>query len=217
MNTIKLFKDLNADEFSLLLNKLNACNEAIEWAKDKTAVEVIEQCNKGEWLLWLFKKINPENLQMLTLAKGHCANTIRNILKDERSIKAIDASIQFGEGKISREELNKAADDAFAAYKTVPYSDYATTAAYKAAHKAADDDVSDAVIYAAAYTIYTADDTAYSAAYTAYTADAATYAAVYAAYASAAVYSTDAKQNNQLLTANICRQYLSFSNIQITL
>jgi len=111
----KLFKDLTASEFMQLLIKKNACNEAIGWAKNKTANEVIEQCYRGDWLLWLFKKIDPENLQMLTLAKGRCSNTARHLMKDERSINAVDAAISFGEGRISIIELNAYAAAADAA------------------------------------------------------------------------------------------------------
>jgi len=92
-----------------LLIKLNACDEAIEWAGNKSWKEIYNTCHRGEWLLWLFKRTNPNDLQLLTLAKGHCANTVRHLMKDERSIKAVDAAIAFGEGRISRDELDDAA------------------------------------------------------------------------------------------------------------
>jgi len=97
-----------------LLNKLNACKDAREWAGDKSWQEIYNTCHRGDWLLWLFKRTNPDDLQLLTLAKGHCANTVRHLMKDERSIKAVDAAIAFGEGKISRDELDAAAADAAA-------------------------------------------------------------------------------------------------------
>ena len=92
-----------------LLMKLNACPEAMEWAGDKSWEEIYNTCHRGDWLLWLFKRTNPDDLQLLTLAKGHCANTVRHLMKDERSLKAVDAAIAFGEGKISREKLNTSA------------------------------------------------------------------------------------------------------------
>ena len=97
-----------------LLMKLNACKDAREWAGDKSWEEIYNTCHRGDWLLWLFKRTNPDDLQLLTLAKGHCANTVRHLMKDERSIKAVDAAIAFGEGKISRDELDAAAADAAA-------------------------------------------------------------------------------------------------------
>jgi len=122
-----------------LLMKLNACKDAREWAGDKSWQEIYNTCHRGDWLLWLFKRTNPDDLQLLTLAKGHCANTVRHLMKDERSLKAVDAAIAFGEGKISKEELDAAAsaDAADAAYAAAraPYD--AAAAAYAAAAAAA--------------------------------------------------------------------------------
>ena len=188
-----------------LLIKLNACNEAMEWAGDKTWEEIYRTCHRGDWLLWLFKQTNPNDLRLLTLAKGHCANTVRHLMKDERSIKAVDAAIAYGEGRIDIEELNNAATtaDAYAAADAAAYAAYATDAyadAYAAAAAAAyaTDAAADAAdAYADAYVA--ADAAAYAAAY----ADAA-YATDADAYAAAAA----AKKNNQQQTADICRQYL---------
>jgi len=72
----------------------------------------------------------PDNLRELTLAKGHCANTVRHLMKDERSIAAVDAAIAFGEGKISADELESAY--AAAAYAAAVA---AADAAYAAARK----------------------------------------------------------------------------------
>ena len=97
-----------------LLIKLKACLEAREWVGDKTIEQIVEQCHRGDWLLWLAEKVDI-GLQPLTLAKGHCANTVRHLMKDERSINAVDVAITFGEGKASREELSAAAYAAAAA------------------------------------------------------------------------------------------------------
>ena len=150
--------------FKELLSKLKACSEAKIWAQDKTIEQVVEQCPRGDWLLWLAKKVDI-GLQPLTLAKGHCVNTVRHLMKDERSVKAVDTAIAFGEGRATQKDLNAAAYDADAAYAA-----------------------------------------AYDAAYDAATADAADAYAAYAAYAAAD--SADARKENQLQTANICRQYI---------
>ena len=129
-----------------LLNKLNACKDAREWAGDKSWQEIYNTCHRGDWLLWLFKRTNPDDLQLLTLAKGHCANTVRHLMKDERSLKAVDAAIAFGEGKISRDELDAAAASDGAAYAAV------SAAADDAAYAAYDDDAdADAAADSAAY------------------------------------------------------------------
>jgi len=135
-----------------LLIELRACKEALDWADDKTIEQVVEQCHRGDWLLWLAQKVDI-GLQPLTLAKGHCANTVRHLMKDERSIEAVDAAIAFGEGLTTIKELYLASASANAA------TSYATSYAYAYASAAA--------FYA---TVYDAD------------ASAASYAAVAAAY-----------------------------------
>lgn len=120
--------------FSQLLTKLNACEEAIDWAQNRTIEEVIQECHRGDWLLWLAQKVDI-GLQPLTLAKGHCANTVRYLMKDERSIKAVDTAIAYGEGKVSIEKLNATASAAyFAAYAADAYT--AVYVAYAAASNA---------------------------------------------------------------------------------
>ena len=118
-----------------LLMKLNACPKAMEWVGNKSWEECYATCHRGDWLLWLFKRTNPDDLRLLTLSKGHCANTVRHLMKDERSLKAVDAAIAFGEGKISREELNTSAAAAYAAFA---YAAFAAAAAAAAAADAAD-------------------------------------------------------------------------------
>jgi hypothetical protein len=135
--------------FKHLLIELNACKEAVKWAQDKTIKEVVEQCHRGDWLLWLAQKVDI-GLQPLTLAKGHCANTVRHLMEDESSLKAVDTAIAYGEGKVSIEELNAATDaiaaDAIAADAI---ASAAASAAYAAAYAAASA-AADAIAYAAA-------------------------------------------------------------------
>ena len=132
-----------------LLKKLNACQEAIEWVGDKSLEQAWNTCHRGDWMLWIYAKLYPDNLKELTLAKGHCANTVRHLMKDQRSLDAVDAAIAFGEGRITSEELKKAASDA---YDAASYADAA--AAYAASDAAADAAAADAAAadaYADAY------------------------------------------------------------------
>lgn len=114
-----------------ILEKHEACPNAQHWADGKTWQEIYTTCHRGDWLLWLFARTNPDDLQILTLAKGHCANTFRHLMKDPRSIKAVDTAIAFGEGKATREQLDAASADGYAA--AVAYAaDGAAAAAYAA-------------------------------------------------------------------------------------
>ena len=128
-----------------------ACKDGLEFARDLTLEESLNTCERGDWILWLFQRMNPSSLKELTLAKAHCANTIRHLMKDERSLNAVDVAMKFGRGEASRKELD--------------------TAAFAASDASAD--------------------------------------AFAAAAASAAAFA--AAEENQKLTADICREYLPLS------
>jgi hypothetical protein len=97
------------------LEKHNACLNGFEFAKDLTLEQFLETCERGDWILWLFARTNPELLRELTLAKAHCANTVRHLMTDKRSVEAVDVAIAFSEGRATREELRAASDAASAA------------------------------------------------------------------------------------------------------
>jgi len=171
-----------------LLKSLDACQGAREWAGDMTIEEVVKKCHRGDWLIWLAQKIGIE-LRPLTLATALCAKTVLCLMKDKRSVNAVEVAERFGRGEVTKEELNAA---------------YAAAAAYAAPY------ADDAYAYAA-YAAYAAYTDGYV--YTAYTA--AAYAAD-AAYADdAAADATAACKANQLQTANICREIIGDIIIQI--
>ena len=184
-----MYNGKTENEFRQLLVNLGACSEGLKFAKNLNWQQVYTQCRRGDWLLWLFARANPDNLQLLTLAKGHCAATVIFLMKDERSRKAVEVAILFGEGKATREELNAAAADAANANANANANADAA-AAYAAADAAA--------AYAAAY----AADAAYAA---------ANASAAYAAYAYAA-----AKTENQQLTADLIRALIPIEKFNIT-
>ncbi len=95
-------------EFKQRLINLVACTDARNWADGKTASEAWEQCERGDWLLWWSQKENTD-LRQLTLAKAMCAKLVIHLMKDERSIKAVEAAENYGLGLIDLEELNAAA------------------------------------------------------------------------------------------------------------
>jgi hypothetical protein len=129
------------------LKKKRACEDGYLFAKDLTLEEFFATCHRGDWILWLFAKSNPKSIRELTLAKGHCANTVRYLMEDERSLRGVDVAIAFGEGKATKEELDSAsaasdASDAYyvasaAAYSAAASAAAASAAAYSAAASAA--------------------------------------------------------------------------------
>lgn len=181
------------------IKKYAPCPEAIEFRKKfSTFKEAWEACPRGDWMLWIAAKVKVDG-RLLTLAKGKCAETIKHLMKDDRSIKAVEAAIAYGNREIGDKELGDAADAAYlAADASTSYTAAAT----------ADASTSYTTAYATAAAVYDAtaaavyDTTAYDT--TAYaTADAA------AAANNAADAAADAKAKNQKQTADICRELLT--------
>ena len=178
------------------LEKHNACKDGFKFAKDLTLEQFLNTCERGDWILWLFKRTNPDSLTELTLAKALSTNTVRHLMEDERSTNSVDVAIKFGNGQATRQELDAAYADADAA---------ATAYAYAYAN---------ATTYADAYAAATATAAANAAAYA---ADANAYANAATAYANAATADADAatadayaaaRKQNQKATADICRKTL---------
>jgi len=131
-----------------ILNKLGACEEAIEWLSSQTNLQQAwKNCERGDWLLWLVAALRVDE-KKLFLAKGQVAREVIHLMSDERSRMAVRAAIDFGKGKISKDELKKVAlttREAVDATSTA-YNETNTAAAHAAAHAA----------YAAFYTISSA-------------------------------------------------------------
>jgi len=176
---IKIFKMTFRD----LLVNLRACEDAKNWAKEMTIEEIVNTCHRGDWLLWLAKKIDLP-IKPITLAKVRCAKTVIHLIGYPSSLKALEVAEKFAlTDEVSLDDLRNA---------------------YAAAAAAAD------AAYAAAYAAYAAAAAAaaaYAAAAAAYAADAAAADAADAA-ADAAAAAADARIKNQKQTADICREIL---------
>ena len=130
-----------------LLIELNACHEANGWVSDKNIEDAVKEVERGDWLLWLAKKIDIP-IKPLTLAKAKCAKTVIHLMKDQRSIDAVNLAEKYGlTDEISDDDLKNAADAAAyydaaadaAAYYASAADAAADAAAYYAASAAADD------------------------------------------------------------------------------
>ena len=112
------------------LKKLNACKEAIEWiANQKNYKEAWQNCERGDWMLWLACKLNVDD-KKLTMAKAMCAKQVEHLMQDQRSRDALQSCIDYANGKITRNQLNAAAADAAdsAADAAADYAAYAAAA-----------------------------------------------------------------------------------------
>ena len=193
------------------LQQLEPCENGYKFAQSKNSlIEAWNTCERGDWMLWFAQKLNCP-LQLLTLAKGKCAETVMHLMCDERSSNAVKVAIDFGNGVATREELDAAADaakaaaadafdDAFASYTA------ANSNAAFAAHAAVNADIdadraADACADACAAVCVDMSSADLVDAY----ADAP-----YDTYAEAAEAAADAaRKANQLKTANICREMLT--------
>ena len=103
-------------------------------------------------MLWLAKRLNVDD-RKLTLTKATCANQVRHLMKDQRSLDALDACFRYANGEISRSAL-----DIYAAAAAS-----AASAAYSAAYSAAAYAAACAADAACAAAVYAAGAAAYDA------------------------------------------------------
>lgn len=128
-------------KFKEKLVELDACSEAIEWVNGKGFKSACKTCDRGDWMLWYIshnkKELGLEDMRLITKAKAKCALLVKHLMKDERSIKALEVAVKFGEGEATREELDTATDAAYDATDAtdayVAAASYAANAAYAAA------------------------------------------------------------------------------------
>jgi hypothetical protein len=101
--------------------KPKACSDAVDYVRScKTVEECFSQCDRGDWFVWLIGKtmnLHSENhLRKFVLVKGLYANQLVHLMKDERSRKAVEVAIAYGNGTASRKDLDEAGNDAYDAY-----------------------------------------------------------------------------------------------------
>ena len=114
---------MNIENFITKLKKLDACKDSTRWLSAQDNLEQAwEDCERGDWLLWLVARLEI-NERKLFLAKGLVAKQVLHLMKDKRSINAVKAAIDYGNGKIEKDELKIAAYAAIAAaYTTAGYA-----------------------------------------------------------------------------------------------
>ena len=175
--------------FKQLLKEYNACDSALNWLQDRNVEQCIKDIQRGDWTLWLSKKLElPQD--KIILAKGLCTNNTVIHLMNEQSINTVKIAILFEQDKATKEELDAAA---IAAYN------YANLAASSAAYSSTAD-------YANASAFV---DAAFSASFSAANSSASDFAAAASNFAAASATNAAAdKKQNQKTTANICKEIL---------
>lgn len=99
-----------------ILKPFNPCYDMVEWLGDKTLDAAWNTCPRGDWMLWIYSRIHPENVKGLVAAAAECAATVKHLMTDPRSIAAVEAAQAFGRGEIDETALRKAEAAAWAAW-----------------------------------------------------------------------------------------------------
>ena len=170
------------------LRTVGACKEAVDWAKGREWPVAWQECERGDWMLWLAGAMQGKSRwptrQQIVLVACDCAELVLPIFEkkyptDKRVRECIETTRKWANGEAAIEDVHKA-----------------RAAAYAAA-------------YAAADAAYAAADAAAYAAYAAYAAAYAAADAAYAAYAAAYAAADAARQDRQKQCADLCRKHLT--------
>lgn len=133
------------NEIIIKLERINIFGQLNDWIKENnhnTIEDVVKNCPKGEWIIWIAQQLNLD-LRKLTLAKALCAKTVIHLTSDNIAKNAVDIAERFGKGELSISELNSAyapsIDDSPASYSaySAVYSGGSHTSAASEAAKAA--------------------------------------------------------------------------------
>jgi hypothetical protein len=163
------YDDYVAKEFLSILKNKNACPEAV--------IDLWNECDRADWLLLILSEMVGQkgwpSRKTVVLCACDCAETsLRFISEDENRPKiAIQTARDWAEGKATKIECEKAADDAAAAFasSSAVYVDAAVSshaaaaASYVASAYAAHDDASSYAHAADAAASYVASAYAHAA------------------------------------------------------
>jgi hypothetical protein len=120
-------------ELSELLEKHNACSEAIEWAKNyETLSDAWAVCERGDWMLWIAGKEGLCTRQELVFAACQCARLSLPYTKDKRVLICIEITEAWTRGEATIDDVKIARKSASAAAYVAYVADAYSNAAYVA-------------------------------------------------------------------------------------
>ena len=103
-------------DLDALLAKLDACHEAREWAAGKTLEQAWNECQRGDWMLWLAGMLDVDR-KVLVRATCACARLAlpRVPAGERRPLKSIKTVEKWTRGKATIEDVRAAAEAALEA------------------------------------------------------------------------------------------------------
>jgi hypothetical protein len=138
------------------LKKLDACPEAIAWAKTQpTYEEAWENCPWGDWLLWLADRTKSDHKSIVRAACACARTALKYVPEGEnRPLRAIETTEAWCRGEATIEQVLTAshAAAAYAAHAAFGYSASASAASASASAASAAASANRAAAAAAATT-----------------------------------------------------------------
>jgi hypothetical protein len=91
------------------LKSLNACEDAVNWASQfSTSQDAWDNCKRSDWMIWIIdnqKWLPDKDLRLFAV---RCARDVQHLMKDERSINAINVAERYANGEATTVELDAA-------------------------------------------------------------------------------------------------------------
>jgi hypothetical protein len=187
-----------------LLIKLNAPHDFIAFSKDKTWEEIYHTCHRGDWLAWLFARVNPNEIKLISLIKGVSAELVHHDMKDKRSLKAFQMAIDYYYGDVNLKQLKQANNLAKDYFESLDFKDASKTTRFKYGFTEYDPHIYDSDYFASlcAYEASFVSNNAFLSAQSAY--NAFTYSYVSYARDIACRVNTVSEQFGTTSLGNIC-------------
>ena len=116
-------------EVMKLLDELNACQEAKQWAAGKTLSQAWQECQRADWMLWLLGR-SPINKKIIATIAVEFAETCVHNAKDYPAFaECITTVKKYLSGQATQEELAAAESSALAAAEVAEVAGVAASAA----------------------------------------------------------------------------------------
>ncbi len=96
------------DSIQPLLERLDACSEAREWAGQRTLAEVWTECARGDWLLWLAQRLRIDRSVIVRAAVECVRPALVYLPAREWPARALEVMLAWCEGKATIEEVRQA-------------------------------------------------------------------------------------------------------------
>src|SRR5262245_34769332 len=96
-----------------LLQSFAACDQAVAWADARDWQAAWDECDRGDWLLWIAARLGVERRTVVWAACKCARLALRHIPNGEkRPLKAIQTAEAWCKGKATIEQVREARRDA---------------------------------------------------------------------------------------------------------